>query len=246
MYSIYTLKPLYLSETIGFEFEFEFASQITVGMQVYDVLGYAMDPVNPMIVEIEFCRIIGCEMANVGYFVDLHECEMLNVHELELYFELQFKFENVNVKCKVDNGYDNPPSSPAALHAPTNDFNNTAIGILGNNILECGLDGNVNKNVYDNEFDCGVLSPPIRTPPRAAIDIIFNGTGLEIPANIVLKGIFGIDLCKYGFVNEVNKEECRIDMICNSIARLLLAPKIDTIVETEDQEGCTIINTTCY
>ena len=81
----------------------------------------------------------------------------------------------------------------------------------GYNIVEfvfngIGFDCNVNtKNFYNNAFDCGVLLPP--TPSPRPVVFIVNGTGILMPESIVLACIFGANVCKYGFVNEIN-EEC--------------------------------------
>ena len=168
-------------------------------IDLYYIMEYEIYPVDPVTVEIIFYGIIGYEMVSIGHFVDLYECK------LELYFE--FELENVNVKCEFDwydNGYDHYLSLPAV------NFDNIGIGIPRNNIVECVFNGigfncNVDsENFYDNRNDCGILSPPISSPHAAVF--IFNGTGILMAGSIVLECIFGVNLCKYGFVNEINTQ----------------------------------------
>lgn len=56
--------------------------QNTIGIGLYCVVGCELDRIDSIRVEIVFRDIIGCKISNVGYFVDLYKCKILNDHSL--------------------------------------------------------------------------------------------------------------------------------------------------------------------
>ena len=195
--------------------------QITAGMEVYDVIGYQIDPVDQLATAIDLHDIMGYVMDQVDPITDQMDpvnpvtigivfCseisyKMVSVEcELELYFE--FEFESINVKCELDfyhNEYDYSPP----IRASTVDLN-MSIRIAGNIILECMFDAlcNVNnENFCNNGFDCGVLSQPTHGFDCDAR--YFSFTNLIINR---LTFLIFLDLSKLMFKSKEKKKKCFI------------------------------------